>query len=644
MNQNIAYYGSPNPQEKKYPLKAGPLSLVYQNGFVRHMHIGNSEVVNMIYFAVRDQYWRTYHGVIKNEKVKESARGFDISYRTVISEQSIQYVFDCSIKGNSEGSIEFVIKGESFGFFKANRIGFCILHSTDVYSGKPFLVRHSDKTETEGTFPLLAEPHQPYINMRGMAWEPLKGWSAELKFDGDIFEMEDQRNWSDGSYKTYCTPLSNPYPVDIKMGEKIKQKISLQVTPLRKDALSKVKARSAPELTVARGAAVHVLPGLGLSDTSQYNSYSDNDLKLLRPLGIHHLRIEFDLTEPGIEASLEKIAKKGVVLEAPLMIILTTGDNPESQVSAFAASASKLNLHIESITLLDKESPSTPAGLINAVADILRTSFPGARIGGGTGRNFAELNRNRIPDGQIDFLTFPSSPQAHLADNMIMLENLAGMTGALMTARSFSAGKGIYISPITLKPRAGKKTTQTGSVFNATNILPADVDPLQTSLFAAGWTLGVIKYLSEAGADFLTFFETTGWRGIIQGSAPSPMPSLFYANANAAFPVYFVFRWIGKLAGSGVIPAISSDPLTASGLTLLYDKSKYLLIANHTDSALDLPVTNFKNGMIISRLNEKNINAFMNDAAGFFEKSKEEPFENVVKLMPLELMVLRSGK
>jgi hypothetical protein len=225
-----------------------------------------------------------------------------------------------------------------------------------------------------------------------------------------------------------------------------------------------------------------------------------------------------------------------------------------------------------------------------------------------------------------------------------MLENLAGMTGALRSALAFSDGKAVCISPITLKPPAGKKPAKFGSTFLGGNTIPPDVDPLQASLFAAGWTLGAIKYLSEAGADRLTFFETTGWRGIIQGGFPSPMPSSFYANANTAFPVYFVFRWISKLSGSGVIPVTSTDPLTVSGLTLLHDKTKYLLIANHTDSAFDLPVTNFKNGMIISRLNEKNITTFMNDAAGFFEKQKEESFENIVKLMPLELMVLKSGK
>ncbi len=33
-----------------------------------------------------------------------------------------------------------------------------------------------------------------------MAWEPAAGIEATLQFTGEIFETEDQRNWTDASY------------------------------------------------------------------------------------------------------------------------------------------------------------------------------------------------------------------------------------------------------------------------------------------------------------------------------------------------------------------------------------------------------------------------------------------------------------
>ena len=35
--------------------------------------------------------------------------------------------------------------------------------------------------------------------------------------------MEDQRNWTDASFKTYSTPLSEPIPVTVKAGTRISQ-------------------------------------------------------------------------------------------------------------------------------------------------------------------------------------------------------------------------------------------------------------------------------------------------------------------------------------------------------------------------------------------------------------------------------------
>ena len=46
-------------------------------------------------------------------------------------------------------------------------------------------------------------------------------------FNGETFEMEDQRNWTDASFKTYCTPLSLPYPIKIIKGTTIKQSIKI---------------------------------------------------------------------------------------------------------------------------------------------------------------------------------------------------------------------------------------------------------------------------------------------------------------------------------------------------------------------------------------------------------------------------------
>src|SRR5439155_6344735 len=51
--------------------------------------------------------------------------------------------------------------------------------------------------------------------------------AVRFDFEGDLFEMEDQRNWTDNSFKTYCTPLALPWPKDAHAGQKISQKVTI---------------------------------------------------------------------------------------------------------------------------------------------------------------------------------------------------------------------------------------------------------------------------------------------------------------------------------------------------------------------------------------------------------------------------------
>ena len=46
------------------------------------------------------------------------------------------------------------------------------------------------------------------------------------RMEGDTFEMEDQRNWTGASYKTYVRPLALPWPYTLAAGAKIDQAVT----------------------------------------------------------------------------------------------------------------------------------------------------------------------------------------------------------------------------------------------------------------------------------------------------------------------------------------------------------------------------------------------------------------------------------
>ena len=76
-------------------------------------------------------------------------------------------------------------------------------------------------------FPTLIEPNIAFENIVQFAWKTRGGVGASLEFEGDVFESEDQRNWSDNSFKTYSTPVSIPFPVLVKSGDEVEQKVTL---------------------------------------------------------------------------------------------------------------------------------------------------------------------------------------------------------------------------------------------------------------------------------------------------------------------------------------------------------------------------------------------------------------------------------
>src|SRR5437899_5275691 len=144
-----------------------------------------------------------------------------------------------------------------------------------------------------------------------------------------------------------------------------------------------------------------------------------------------------------------------------------------------------------------------------------------------------------------------------------MVENLVGHAMDVETAREISP-KPVVLSPITLKIRQDTAKRAEAGTPN----LPPDVDPRQMSLFGAGWTLGSIARLAATGhVHSLTYFETIGWRGVMERDCGSPLPDQFPSIAGSVYPMYHVFADIAEFPGRQIQPAHSTHPLIIEALT-----------------------------------------------------------------------------
>ncbi|HEX8059596.1 MAG TPA: hypothetical protein VF473_01610 [Cyclobacteriaceae bacterium] len=371
----------------------GKLSLLYSDGFVRYIRAGEIEIIRNIYFALRDNNWATASIVRSDERISVTPKNFEIAY-TATNVVDGEEVFRWYVKilGSENGEIDFAVDGECLAPFNRNRAGICVLHPIRETKNKPLHITRPDGSVYESRFPALISPHQPFFDIRKMRWPLSDSVWAELQFEGDVFETEDQRNWADASYKTYGTPLSIPYPVMLKPGDKINQRVKLSL----------INGDKLPASDLAEDIEVTI-------DESKSNVFPkvEND-----PTSIIHL-------------------------------VLKSADDWDQF-------ASIRQPEIKTLAISPADRKANFGELLKIVLPKARKSFPDTEIGAGFTTYFTELNRNRFDYSDVDFVFYPVTPQAHLVDLHTVIENIPAQKDQLESAKALAPGKKIHVGPVTL--------------------------------------------------------------------------------------------------------------------------------------------------------------------------------------------------
>lgn len=562
-------------------LRAGPLTLSFEpdTAFVRHVRLGDHEVLRAVYAAVRDQNWATVPPEISLRKQEVGEKSFLLAFEAVCRKGAVDYRWSGTLSGDANGTIRFTFGGESHSDFLRNRIGICILHPIAECSGKAVTVVHSDGASEQGAFPKEISPHQPFFDLKSLSYEVVNtGITARIDVEGDVFEMEDQRNWSDASFKTYCTPQARPKPHPVKQGDRVEQAVTLSLGGKVRPILP-VNVGRPPQLSIAT-TPVFPLPPIGLCAARHQRPLSLREIERLKALRLAHLRLDLNLGDAGYPAVLERVAKEAAQIGAGLHLALGFGADVEAQAGELLAHLQRIQPRVlQWIVLHDAQNPASEATVQRARGG-LQAYAPNVLFAAGTRDFFTEINRDRPPAGSASSVCYSINPQVHAFDELTMIENLAGQAYHVETARTFTP-RPVVVSPITLRIRgnAGAAAEMPGLAE-----LPGDVDARQMSLFGAGWTIGSIARLAATGfVHSLTYFETTGWRGVMETEGGSLLPAAFPSEPGMVFPMYHVFADIAEFGNCQVYPTHSTHPLLADGLTLR-DASgrRRMLVANFT--------------------------------------------------------------
>ncbi|MBX3566487.1 MAG: hypothetical protein KF914_00420 [Rhizobiaceae bacterium] len=575
-------------------LKAGPLSVEFDNGGLRYVRIAGIEVLRGISFLVRNENWGTFSPEITGLEIEEGADSFSVRYRGRCRDAQRDLVYDATITGGSDGSLAFDAVAEPLTDVLTNRTGFIVLHPVEGVAGSPVRIEHTDGSRREARFPETIDPRCPFKDVRAMSHEIAPGCWATCTMEGDAYETEDQRNWSDASYKTYIRPLTKPWPYTLPKGEKIVQSVRLSISGPLPEAAG---GDAGGAVSVSVGEKIGAMPRLGLGVQAAEAGFALDNIELVRRLAPRWLVCEVDLRKGHGRAELDAYRKLGEATGAEIVLeIITLGSmDPDGELAGLARATSEAGLSPAAVSVFpqqelksyqpDQPWPEMPS--FEQTYAAARKAFPRARIGGGMAAYFTELNRKRPPAGPLDYVSHTTCPNVHAADDISVMETNEAIPYQILSTRAFMGGGLEYrIGPSQLGCREnpyGKANTPNP---DNVRVCLSDIDPRQRGLFNAAWMLGYIAACARGGVDWLALGAPSGPFGHIHRRSDASAPYFDELSGRPVYPGFHVIAGLAALSGAELLDTTLSSKGSVEALAVRRDGRTQLWIANLTAAAV----------------------------------------------------------
>ena len=309
---------------------------------------------------------------------------------------------------------------------------------------------------------------------------------------GKLLEAEDQRNWTDNTYKIYSGSLSEPRPYRTSAGSVWSQSVTFEVgAPLHSSA-------DAEKILVQE---ISALPSIGLQFNDEAMLAPDDLEKAFVLLDIDHLRInEESLTSQKIATA----SSSGLTLETA---ILSSNIGPELHkevlhLSQRVPAGSRILVHRQGRQIV--EAGDLPKN------DSLNTYIPGSDA------YLVDLHKENFEFG--DSVSYSMTPTVHSFDSETIFKSLHTQSESIAFAQKFLAPQ-VFISPITFStrgnPETGHHRDERSKFANPETALRI------RTIEGAAWTLGSIYALASAGAFSGSWHELFGEFGLIYSQSGS---------------------------------------------------------------------------------------------------------------------------
>ncbi|MEN5277174.1 hypothetical protein ABE527_09500 [Brucella sp. TWI432] len=555
-------YGTRETEAQPTLLKAGLLSVDLSDGNLRTITYDGVEVLRAVSYLVRDRDWGTYTPEIHDLNVEENDTGFVVTYQARCEgPDATQLTIDVRIQSESGGTLTFDAVANTSTGFETNRCGFCILHPIVGVAGSPISVEHVDGTLNKTHLPDLIEPWQPFKDMRAITHEAMPGVSAECRMEGDTFEMEDQRNWSDASYKTYVRPLALPWPYPIEALKPQHQRIVLNIADTRTARPN--TTRYAKPVSITLGDTSGRMPNIGIIITPEEAKASLAAIDLLQETGPQDLLFHYDPLADHKGSAFADFAALAASYQGriSLEIALPCEKSLINETKQIASDMEAAGFDPDAIIIspaIDRQS--TPPGSewppcppLEDVYAAAKTAFPNMKLGGGMLSYFTELNRKRVPGDLIDFVTHCTNPIVHAADDLSVMQTLEALPFITRSVRAIYGDKPYRIGPSTIPMRQNPYGSRTMENPHGKRIAMANRDPRHNGKFAESFAMAYAISVLNAGLDSLTLSALTGPFGLLAGDGEPT------ARGDKR-PLFNAVKVLAQLAGKNFQLCQSSRP------------------------------------------------------------------------------------
>ena len=459
---------------------------------IRNIQYEGVQLIDLLYTAIRPLDWSTLKADEYSADVQIIGSDCVITITEVFA-GALAAQAKITLSSSNTFSVGYELKGLSE--YQVSRWGVCFCLNTADWMGS--------SVASSGNTYSLAKDISPQRVIDGV-FQGLFPASNEMHFvapdnrylkvvsNGKVLEAEDQRNWTDNTYKIYSGALSEPFPFSMNAGAVWTQSANFEVgVPKRIEAdPTKILVRE-----------IEALPSIGLQLNADPLLSPDDLEKAFVLLEIDHLRInEESLTSQKIATT----AANGLILEVALLSS-NSGDVLKAEVlqlSERVPAGSRLLIQREGRNVVDEtDLPKNES---------LNTYIPGSDA------FLVDLQKPKNSFGKS--VSYSIAPTVHSFDTETIFKTLFTQQESINFAQKYVAPQ-VFISPITFStrgnPHSGHYRDQ-----RLTYAEPEMALHIRT-IEGAAWTLGSIFALASAGAFSGSWHELFGEFGIIYSQSES---------------------------------------------------------------------------------------------------------------------------